>query len=283
MRLYFVLSSSAHIESLNQMNVENILISYLNKNLVKKMVLDETKTIIIDSGAFTTWTKGIDIDIDKYIYFCHEIQMISKAKNVYCINLDVIPGRYGFIPNKEDIEKAAIQGWENYQKMKAAGLKVMHVFHQHEDFKWLDKLMEDDSDYIGISPANDLSSKKRLPWLQKVFSIVRQKKKTHGFGVTGTSLLRDIPFYSTDSSSWLSLVRYGNVAMYQDLLRGKKTLRYKNKEDAIELGFDIKSIGNDIESRRALRQQLNKVIASNLKMEKDITRLWEVRGVKWDN
>ena len=71
------------------------------------------------------------------------------------------------------------------------------VFHQHERFYWLDEFRKH-SDYIGISPANDVSVDKRDIWLSQVFSRIGYSVKTHGFGVTAAQLLLKWAFFSVE-------------------------------------------------------------------------------------
>ena len=274
MNIYLVATSTEYLNILLQRKYPHILISQLNRRFIKEAIKIKDIDLIIDSGAYTAWTKGEKINLDDYIKFCLEVKVRRKNK-IYFVNLDIIPGRFGFVPSKRDIEEASIKGWENYVKMKKAGLNVIHIFHQHEDFKWLDKLMKTKDNYIGISPANDISSKKRLAWLKKVFSIVKNKKKTHGFGVTDIKILKQIPFYSVDSSNWNTLARFG-VAIYYSKLN-TKSITYKNLEGALELGASQKSIRNTSQ----LRKCLPKIVDSSIRMEKDITKLWQKREIKF--
>ena len=234
---------------------------------------EEIVNLIVDSGAYTVWTKGQNIDLDKYIFFCQELEKQDKFRNIYFTNLDVIPGEFGYKPRVKDIEESAIQGWKNYEKMKKAGLKVIHIFHQHENFKWLDKLIKDDSDYIGISPANDLSTKPRLKWLKKVFYQIRDKKKTHGYGVTNMEILSRIPFYSVDSTSWLSGGRFGTNMKYENF-KMRTGIHWKDKTRMLKYNIPVQNIEN-------YSERLRTNIREMLKMQKDITRLWENRGINY--
>lgn len=179
--------------------------------------------IIVDSGAFSAWNKGREIDIDEYIEFAHDcIQQGERHnKNVHVVNLDVIPGKVGEMKGlslikpqtRRKIDRAAQQGFDNMMHMKQAGITPIHVFHQHEDFKWLDKMLEH-TDYIGISPANDLSTKARRIWMDKVFTYLNKKGanvKTHGFAVTSIKDLKQFPWTSCDSATWVFLAAYGEV------------------------------------------------------------------------
>lgn len=161
----------------------------------------------MDSGAFSAWSKGVSIDLDAYIAYCLEhVDAIN-----YIVNLDVIPARPGQkkIPVVE-IERSAKQGWSNYKKMVNAGLpadKIIHVFHQNEDFKWLDRMVESGMPYIGLSPANDRTRHEKVIWLDQCMKHVLDKDgmplvKFHGFAVTSFLIMKRYPWYSVDSSTW---------------------------------------------------------------------------------
>jgi hypothetical protein len=125
-------------------------------------------------------------------------------------SLDVIPGEPNMKLTPKIIEDASIKGYLNYEKMLRKGVhseKLLHTFHQGDNEKWLVKLIEKGVKYIGVSPANDRTTKQRKQWLDTIMPIILDSKgipkvKFHGFGVTSIKLVLDFPWYSVDSSSW---------------------------------------------------------------------------------
>lgn len=172
-------------------------------------------TLMLDSGAFSAWTKEISIDLNEYISFCKK----HLSYLDYIVNLDVIPGRPGWknIPMKIR-DEAALQGLKNYQRMLDAGIpkeKLIHVFHQGEDIKWLKKIVSR-MGYIGLSPANDRSTTEKLHWLDSIMPYVTDDQgfptvKFHGFAVTSLRLMLRYPWYSVDSTSWVMTSRMGSI------------------------------------------------------------------------
>ena len=78
----------------------------------------------------------------------------NKSLIYRCINLDVIPGNFGIREWRPDeIEAAAAASYANQQKMKEAGLNPIPVFHQDENFRWLEKYLADGEDYICLSAS----------------------------------------------------------------------------------------------------------------------------------
>lgn len=169
---------------------------------------------ILDSGAFSAWTTGTTIDIDEYITF---IQMYKKYFDVI-VNLDVIPGEFGRIPTEGEVEESAKKGYENlkYMESKLPDMKIMPVFHHGERLCWLERLIMEGYDYIGISPANDRTTAQKIEWLNEVFEVVCDEEgvprvKTHSFGATSLEILSRFPFYSADSTTWSRAGRYGSL------------------------------------------------------------------------
>lgn len=222
-KLYFAAGGGAYLDILGKCEVKNLLFSYAYNDILynwmkKRESLDnENFNLIIDSGAFTVWRKGREIDIQEYINFLHQVKSLCKA-DIKVVNLDVIPGKFGetkkIYKDKLKIEEAAKKGYENLIIMLENGIEPIHVFHQGESFKWLDKMVEKVS-YIGISPANDVYTYiNKKKWLDDVFDYLEKhqiKVDTHGFGVWSPNILLEYPWTSCDSLTWLMLGVYGNV------------------------------------------------------------------------
>uniref|UniRef100_A0A6M3KMF8 Putative queuosine tRNA-ribosyltransferase n=1 Tax=viral metagenome TaxID=1070528 RepID=A0A6M3KMF8_9ZZZZ len=171
--------------------------------------------LILDSGAYSAWTSKSKISLNDYTQFC----LANQSQFDYIVNLDVIPAEFGQvgIPEKER-ERSAKEGWINFLKMIDAGIpqnKIIPVFHQEENFRWLKKMMLK-SKYIGISPANDRNTPQKIEWLDECMKYVCNEYgmpivKFHGFGITSVKILRRYPFYSADSSTWVKFSRYGTI------------------------------------------------------------------------
>ena len=156
--------------------------------------------LFLDSGAFSAMTKGVKIDIDKYIEFIKEWQ--PQGIDVYAC-LDVIGD--------------PIKTQENQIYMESKGLKPLITFHNKEDYKWLEKYVNE-YEYIAIGGIAKTGIKKSqmLNHLDKCWSIICNKNgipkcKVHGFGITAIDMLFRYPWYSVDSTSWVLTGRFGSV------------------------------------------------------------------------
>lgn len=174
--------------------------------------------LMLDSGAFSAWNQGSSVNLKQYIKFLKEFE-----KDLFCyVVLDVLPEGAEKLRQKttgwtnEANERGAKLSDINQQKMKDAGLSPIPVFHQGEDFRWLERMLKNGETYIGISSRKDLTHKKVLPWLDDVWSVLVDSKgrpivKTHGFGITAMPMLLRYPWFTTDSTTWALSAGFGLI------------------------------------------------------------------------
>lgn len=169
---------------------------------------------MLDSGAFSAWNCGKSIDIDHYIAFIR-----AHADWIdYVVALDVIPGAFGTTPGPAEVEASAEQSWAQFLYMEKEGITAIPVFHMGEQFKWLRRMVDHGCKYIGISPANDRTTKAKRVWLDRVFDDICDKDglpvvKTHAFGVTSIDLLIRYPWFSADSTTWIMMAARGKILL----------------------------------------------------------------------
>lgn len=263
MKLFFAgADNKSFINLLFKENVVNILMSFFScqKSLNLKDITEKGINIFMDSGGFSARTAGKYVDVERYKDFLR----INKDYIITAANLDV-----------NDLE---IQ-LEN-QKILEKVYPVLPVYHLSEYlskdkdilFKYLDK-----HNYIALggmigSDAKEYNIKNFLNFCFKNGKGV----KYHGFGVTSPERLKEYPFYSVDSTTWLSGARFGTMHVWnsQKMIL-ETTIHYSDNERII--GNNIK-----IEVLEHYYPRLIHNIKESLKMEKDITRLWEYRGIKFD-
>lgn len=147
-----------------------------------KIINDNKCTIMLDSGAFSVWKKGKEINIYDYIEY------IKKNNIDIYFNLDVIG-------NTEDTMK-------NQKTMEEHGLNPIPVFHYGEDFTHLKSLVESGYEYIGLGGTVGKSIPKRMEFFDKCFELY-PNVGFHGLGVTSKLLLDRYNWKSVDSTTWL--------------------------------------------------------------------------------
>lgn len=181
-----------------------------------------TVRLFLDSGAYSAWSRGEDIDIKEYIRFCHENKHL-----IHCMaNLDVIPGKFGRRENTQsELDESAKASYRNQQIMKDAGLAPIPVFHQGESIHWLEQMLRDGETYIGLSPSKFVRLDEQMRWLDMVFNILTNEDgvpfvATHGFAATSFALITSYPWRSVDSTTWCLTPGYGQIIFPSDDHRG---------------------------------------------------------------
>lgn len=175
--------------------------------------------LFIDSGAYTVYTRNIDLDVDEYIKY---VNSIDEHLTIFS-QVDKIPGVHGQPKTKEQILEAPELSWKNYCYMREhvkSPDKLLPIFHRRENWKYLYQMLETTFDgkhipYIGLAATTDSSTKEKEIWFDKCFAIIKKSSnphvKTHAFGMTSLKLLERYPFTSADSTSWIMVGANGNI------------------------------------------------------------------------
>lgn len=165
--------------------------------------------LLVDSGAFTAWTKGLEVNRDQLAKaFATVIERYDHLfEELHLINLDRIPGRYGTTATREEIADAMKESMVNYLWLceRFPG-RVLPVFHQDEPEEYL-KELEELTDYVCLSPRNDVPERLRVQWSQQMHGT----KRYHGLATTGNRIMETVDWYSVDSASWVMTGGMGNI------------------------------------------------------------------------
>jgi len=243
MKIYFAGGVYPYSEVIHKYNGK-VLLSFADQKSINNYLSKyPNKKIFLDSGAFTASTMGKEINIDDLISF---IKRNIKNLEVYA-TLDVI-GNW----------KATK---ENTKYMEKRGLKPLPVFHYKSPKEELIDLVKN-YDYFGLGGLVPIAKDKKImrSWLDMCFSIIQDKAKTHGFGVTALWALKRYPFYSTDSTSYLQASRYGS----SKIIKNEKIIKFNNKTKHYLQRTDIE-------------------VEATIKMRNYITNLWKARGIDYEN
>lgn len=153
--------------------------------------------LLIDSGAFSAFTRGQPVDIDKYSAFLHE----NKEFAAHAISLDYI--------DPVSPEHAAAEGMRNYFYLRDKGHdKIIPVYHVREQIKWLDQMIAAGAEYVGISATSIVSQLESKVWHNIVWNHITDQKgraiiQTHALGDTEETSLMTRPWTSSDSATWM--------------------------------------------------------------------------------
>lgn len=208
----------------------------------------------LDSGAFTAFTQGTTIDIDDYIAVIKDLKIPNYAA------LDVIG-------DHEATE-------ENLKYMLAKGTNPIPTFHYGSPKESLLKILKT-NEYIalgGLVP-HAMHRERLKAWLDYCFSIITSQKplhKVHLFGVNSLWAWKRYPIYSADATSWVSGSKFRRIVEFKD---GSMITHHKNSDTSMThkvYNYDYATLNlhNIIEYQKAADWA---------------TKLWESRGIKWDN
>lgn len=201
----------------------NALFSYIDQG---KLTFHKLKDFIkpgklfIDSGAFSAWTKGSQVNVKEYINWLND-----RVDDIdLCGQVDVIPGDRVFGATPAQVKEAAQKTWDNYlfmrQRLKNPNA-LLYTFHVGEPIEFLERALEwtdEQGNHIPYMALGGMVGKPhhiRDTFLEKCFITIRKSSnpnvKIHAFGMTDFELLEKYPIYSADSTSWIMVGAMGNV------------------------------------------------------------------------
>lgn len=247
-RPYTMLFSGAetYFNFLYENGVRNFLATYhyiQKKHLNISEFEEKNVKFFIDSGAFTYRTT---IEFQEYTVEQWEKQIqrylkwAEKHKSIIfaIANLDI----EGLV----DGEK--VQEWnEKYFEpfMLRTGIPVCFIHHEDSKLSWEQYCQR--YPYTGFSwggvQNNDIQfGLSRLQVAEKYNTLV------HGMAMTKTSLLTKLPFYTTDSTTWLVGTQYGEINFWT----GKSMTRLKKEKwkgsyfnQLVDKGLDADKLENE--------------------------------------
>lgn len=242
----------------------NKLISYLYDRGLR-VVTPQTERVIVDSGAFTAWNLGRHIELDGYLEWA--LSVVGRAPSMLFVNLDVIPGTPGERVAPAAAAAAAEASERNADTIRAAGLPLMEVWHRGEPLDHLDVLIARRAGMpVGIGGLVGSRTDVVVATCDRVFHHVLDRYSLgalpplHGLGVGAFVTMRRYPWWSVDSTTWKVPSRYGKRIN----LRG-------TQED-----------GPAAEDRRYVRIEMGRILRRWRYLERELTRTWEARGVRYD-
>ncbi len=178
--------------------------------------------LFLDSGAFTAFSKGVEISVEQYAEFVKEYGDMFTV----CSSLDAIGSG----------DESARGSWENFQALQGLDANVWPVWHVREPDSWLEQYIEEGWEFIfigGMVPETTKWLKERLDGL--FYGILTDEEglpcaKYHGFGLTDQLLMFRYPWYSVDSTSWLMTGVFGSVVFPGDGRLIKVTFSDQSKD-----------------------------------------------------
>lgn len=163
--------------------------------------LPDDVPLILDSGAFSAFTLGVEIKIEEYAAWA----LALGDRYDFAFNLDVLG----------DAEQS-MRNWSWLQDAGVHTLPVIHYGTKPEDE--LPAYLAAGADHIafgGIASAG--ATPQVAAWTAYTFRWLRDNAphiKTHGLGVHMKSKMARFPWSTTDSASWTGAWRFGRCVLW---------------------------------------------------------------------
>lgn len=163
--------------------------------------------IFLDSGAFSAFTQGVEIDLRGYCDY------IKRNHDI----IDVVDGALlASVLDRIGQPDGGLGTYRNQLTMEAQGVRPLPCFHYGEDERYLEFYIANYS-YITLGGMVPISTAQLYHWLDRIWErhltdgAGRPRTKVHGFGLTVVDLMERYPWYSVDSSSWVQIALRGNI------------------------------------------------------------------------
>lgn len=177
---------------------------YIHRERAVQRIRREGVKVFLDSGAFSAFSMGVNVDLGKYCDYIHK-------------NLDIIEHIDGQpLASVLDAIGDADGTWRNQMAMEARGVRPLPCYHYGEPIEVLQYYIANYS-YITIGGMVPISTPQLKLWLDRLWAdyLTDDKGhpvvKVHGFGLTSLPLMMRYPWYSVDSSTWVQWAANGMV------------------------------------------------------------------------
>lgn len=227
--------------------------------------------LFIDSGAFSAWTKGVNISTKDYIHWLND----RAGKIDLCGQVDVIPGDRVFGATPLQIKEAAEGTLQNYLFMRERlenPNSLLYTFHVGEPLDYLKRFLNTKFDgekvpYMALGGMVGKPKHIRDKFLNSCFSVIKNSPnpdiKVHAFGMTDFDLLQKYPITSADSTSWIMvgamgniITDYGNITFSEQQKNNKEHYSHLPKTaldnleiQIVEKGFSFEGLSNNRNDR----------------------------------
>lgn len=224
------------------------------------------KYYFLDSGGFTARQQNVKIDVREYAEY------INHYEVKYCFNLDT-----------NDVQETISNQRYLDSNVNATIIPIYHYSdYGNKDHRGMVEGMI--QDYELISLGGVVKSGVGKPDIKRMYDYVfdktRDKVKVHGLGVTSLDMLKKYPFYSVDSTSYLSGRKYGVVMTFEE---GNFKKYQTGRAEGISMGNLLMSdAAKDRGEKRWMERTVYQILETE-KMMKYVTDLWAKKGVTWDD
>ncbi len=198
MKQYFAITGRTQAMVLLYGRYKHALVSYYYykgtfRDIIQRRML-EFDSFVMDSGAFSAFNNGKEIDLDDY-----ERTLKDDGIEKY-FSLDAI-GDAG-------------RSYDNYMELRSRGLDPIPTFHINTDIEYLYKYL-DETDHISIGGmVGGQFTDENLLKIWHAILTRNPEAKIHGLGVSNYQVAIKYPWHSIDSSTWCSITKFARTNIW---------------------------------------------------------------------
>lgn len=277
-------------------NVKRLLVSYTSASwgpvrLSRPLEKTSPTDYCVDSGAhvwlssyFKKGEKRPIADVERHLAnFMSTVEHL-ESKPTFVVELD-LQHIYG-----ADI----VDGWRRDLWMpfeQRTGIRVCYVWHStDEDAGWARMLSDPHMRYLGLGSKGATDPKQRA---RMVMLAYKAGKPVHGFASVNASWIRNVPFYSVDSTSWAAGTFFGTVPVFdpnkgtvRQLAVGRNAMRKDPRLAAGRLAsaggkIKVKDLVETDGQKQDFSTFYQQAADAYLRFENHYTAYWRRRGVDW--
>lgn len=279
--LYFAGAENLEIPLTKEDDCGKLFTFAVKPKTLNKFISGNECKMFIDSGAFSMYHSGVNIDMDEYIEYINN----TPSPTIWA-ELDSIP--YPEL-NTRSVQISSEESWERYVYMMDRVKdeyrdKVIPIYHFGEPYEALERMLNTElhgrlAPYIGVGGRHGVNRAAHDKYYGQLFKIVKASKnpnvKIHAFGMTVLDLLEKYPFYSADSTTWLMLGANGNVQTKTCGIISVSSVKKFNKDSAWQLSKDLQAkLIEEIESKGFTLEELSENYRSRHKFNALYFKEW---------
>lgn len=173
---------------------------YIHREGAVQRIRREGVKVFLDSGAFSAFSQGVEIDLKGYCDYIKRNADIIDFASV----LDSIGSHTGT--------------WKNQAAIERHGVHVLPCYHFGEPEKVLEYYLER-YEHFTIGGLVPISTPQMKIWLDRIWEKIltnddgTPKARIHGFGVTSLPMMLRYPWDSVDSSTWVQWAANGMILL----------------------------------------------------------------------
>lgn len=257
MKLYFAWADSKAFYDLLINNwVNKMLTSYYHTRKSKNDRNPNNIDMLLDSWAFTAFTQNKNIDIYEYIKF---LKAYKHKFTIYAW-LDIIWDAEWTLKNQKILDKEWLNAFPTYHLWSP--VKYFHEIVEKYDYIWLWWMV-----------PHSTNPKKIEAFLDYCFSYIKKKwlkTKVHWWWMTNPRLMLKYPFYSVDSTAWLTPWKFNRIPFFKNW-----KFEIIDNQKAKKMGIDFSKIH--------YMKRYEYSIKAYLELERYITKIQQAKKMDYYN